>query len=307
MAFGRARADDEGTAKTTANGKRPLSTSEKDILAAMASDSESDDETARVLAREELAAVPPSTLTWGDEDDEDDATRAAKPRKQASSSKRGGWLARLNAAHEQKEASVRDLSRSERRAANDAEKRQRKKAAALGASTSRQIRSGDASKANDEDVNEPASHVGSAPNRTGPEPASSGDPATLYRYAKRVVALALLAAALFLLLVAAVYLDSNRPDLWPPIWRLRGAKKLSAAESLAFARALANEAAERLATTARGAADGAAAEAAAALAAAGAGARVAAASVAAEVRWARDAAARLLRSAGAFVAAKAGR
>lgn len=304
MAFGRARADDEGTAKTTANGKRPLSTSEKDILAAMASDSESDDETARVLAREELAAVPPSTLTWGDEDDEDDATRAAKPRKQASSSKRGGWLARLNAAHEQKEASVRDLSRSERRAANDAEKRQRKKAAALGASTSLP-RSGDASKANDEDVNEPASHVGSAPNRTGPEPASSGDPATLF--AKRVVALALLAAALFLLLVAAVYLDSNRPDLWPPIWRLRGAKKLSAAESLAFARALANEAAERLATTARGAADGAAAEAAAALAAAGAGARVAAASVAAEVRWARDAAARLLRSAGAFVAAKAGR
>jgi len=304
MAFGRARADDEGTAKTTANGKRPLSTSEKDILAAMASDSESDDETARVLAREELAAVPPSTLTWGDEDDEDDATRAAKPRKQASSSKRGGWLARLNAAHEQKEASVRDLSRSERRAANDAEKRQRKKAAALGASTSLP-RSGDASKANDEDVNEPASHVGSAPNRTGPEPASSGDPATLF--AKRVVALALLAAALFLLLVAAVYLDSNRPDLWPPIWRLRGAKKLSAAESLAFARALANEAAEWLATTARGVADGAAKAAAAALAAAGAGARVAAASVAAEVRWARDAAARLLRSAGAFVAAKAGR
>ena len=65
MAFGRARADDEGNAKTTANGKRPLSTSEKDILAAMASDSESDDETARVLAREELAAVPPSTLSWG--------------------------------------------------------------------------------------------------------------------------------------------------------------------------------------------------------------------------------------------------
>ena len=175
MAFGRARADDEGTAKTTANGKRPLSTSEKDILAAMASDSESDDETARVLAREELAAVPPSTLSWGDEDDEDDATRAAKPRKQASSSKRGGWLARLNAAHEQKEASVRDLSRSERRAANDAEKRQRKKAAALGAS---ERRSADASKANDEDVGEPVSHAGSGPRRTRPDPASSGDPAT---------------------------------------------------------------------------------------------------------------------------------
>ena len=244
MAFGRARADDEGNAKTTANGKRPLSTSEKDILAAMASDSESDDETARVLAREELAAVPPSTLSWGDEDDEDDATRAAKPRKQASSSKRGGWLARLNAAHEQKEASVRDLSRSERRAANDAEKRQRKKAAALGAS---ERRSADASKANDEDVGEPVSHAGSGPRRTRPDPASSGDPATssvavAATLAKRVVALALLAAALFLLLVAAVYLDSNRPDLWPPIWRLRGAKKLSAAQSLAFARALAEEA-----------------------------------------------------------------
>ena len=197
--------------------------------------------------------MPPSTLSWGDEDDEDDATRAAKPRKQASSSKRGGWLARLNAAHEQKEASVRDLSRSERRAANDAEKRQRKKAAALGAS---ERRSADASKANDEDVGEPVSHAGSGPRRTRPDPASSGDPATssvavAATLAKRVVALALLAAALFLLLVAAVYLDSNRPDLWPPIWRLRGAKKLSATQSLAFARALAEEAAARLASAAR--------------------------------------------------------
>ena len=72
MAFGRARADDKENAKTAAHahGKKPLSAKERDILAAMASDSESDDETARVLAREELAAVPPSALSWGDEDDE---------------------------------------------------------------------------------------------------------------------------------------------------------------------------------------------------------------------------------------------
>jgi len=63
MAFGRARADDRENAKTAAHGKRPLSAKEAHILAAMASDSESDDETARVLAREELAAVPPSALS----------------------------------------------------------------------------------------------------------------------------------------------------------------------------------------------------------------------------------------------------
>jgi len=289
MAFGRARADDKEIAKTAAHahGKKPLSAKERDILAAMASDSESDDETARVLAREELAAVPPSALSWGDEDDEDDATRASKPRKQASSSRRGGWLARLNGAREQKEASVRDLSRAERRAANDAEKRQRKQAAALGA--------------NKNEANgtvEPVSYVGNV--RRAEVSATS--------VAKRVVAATLLAiVATFILLVAAVYLDSNRPDLWPPIWRLRGANKLTVAESLAFAYALAGKAAARIAFETRGVADAARAEAAAAVAAAVAAARVAAASVAAEARWARDAAERLIRDTGTFVAAKAGR
>ena len=101
--------------------------------------------------------------------------------------------------------------------------------------------------------------------------------------------------------------DSNRPDLWPPIWRLRGANKRTVAESLAFAYALAGKAAARIAFETRGVADAALAEAAAAAAAAVAAARVAAASVAAEARWARDAAERLMRDTGTFVAAKAGR
>jgi hypothetical protein len=288
MAFGRARADDKENSKTAAHGKKPLSAKERDILAAMASDSESDDETARVLAREELAAIPPSALSWGDEDDEDDATRASKPRKQASSSRRGGWLARLNTAREQKEASVRDLSRAERRAANDAEKRQKKQAAALGA--------------NKNEANgtvEPVSYVGNVRN---------AEVSRLLSVAKRVVAATLLAFfATFVALVAAVYLDSNRPDLWPPIWRLRGGLGLTVAESLAFAYALAGKAAARIAFETRGVADAALAEAAAAVAAAVATARVAAASVAAEARWARDAAERLMRDTGTFVAAKAGR
>jgi len=289
MAFGRARADDKENSKTAAHGKKPLSAKERDILAAMASDSESDDETARVLAREELAAIPPSALSWGDEDDEDDATRASKPRKQASSSRRGGWLARLNTAREQKEASVRDLSRAERRAANDAEKRQKKQAAALGANKNEAT----------ESTVEPVSYVGNVRN---------AEVSRLLSVAKRVVAATLLAFfATFVALVAAVYLDSNRPDLWPPIWRLRGANKRTVAESLAFAYALAGKAAARIAFETRGVADAALAEAAAAVAAAVATARVAAASVAAEARWARDAAERLMRDTGTFVAAKAGR
>jgi len=289
MAFGRARADDKENAKTAAHGKRPLSAKEADILAAMASDSESDDETARVLAREELAAVPPSALSWGDEDDEDDATRAAKPRKQASSSRRGGWLARLNGAREQKEASVRDLSRAERRAANDAEKRQKKAyAAALGAETNETHA-----------TFERVSHAVRV-RRMGIQSPTS--------VVTRVVAATLLAiVATFVALVAAVYLDSNRPDLWPPIWRLGNVTKRTVADSIAFAYALAAKAAAKIAVETRGVADAARAEAAAAVAAAVAAARVAAASVAAEARWARDAAERLMRDVGNFVAAKAGR
>ena len=289
MAFGRARADDKENAKTAAHGKRPLSAKEADILAAMASDSESDDETARVLAREELAAVPPSALSWGDEDDEDDATRAAKPRKQASSSRRGGWLARLNGAREQKEASVRDLSRAERRAANDAEKRQKKAyAAALGAETNETHA-----------TFERVSHAVRV-RRMGIQSPTS--------VVTRVVAATLLAiVATFVALVAAVYLDSNRPDLWPPIWRLGLVNKSTVAESIAFAYEIAAKAAAKIAVETRGVADAARAEAAAAVAAAVAAARVAAASVAAEARWARDAAERLMRDVGGFVAAKAGR
>ena len=290
MAFGRARADDKENAKTAAHGKRPLSAKEADILAAMASDSESDDETARVLAREELAAVPPSALSWGDEDDEDDATRAAKPRKQASSSRRGGWLARLNGAREQKEASVRDLSRAERRAANDAEKRQKKAyAAALGAETNET-----------HGTFERVSHAVRV-RRMGIQSPTSV-------VIKRVVAATLLAfVATFVALVAAVYLDSNRPDLWPPIWRLGFVNKRTVAESIAFAYEIAAKAAAKIAVETHSVADAARAEAAAAVATAAAAARVAAAAVAAEARWARDAAERLMRDVGDFVAAKAGR
>ena len=256
MAFGRARADDEGNAKTTANGKRPLSTSEKDILAAMASDSESDDETARVLAREELAAVPPSTLSWGDEDDEDDATRAAKPRKQASSSKRGGWLARLNAAHEQKEASVRDCraraTRGERRGEATAKERRARRF---------RRRSADASKRTTK-TGEPVSHAESGPRRTRPDPhraesaTSSVAVAATPRARRRARAPRRRALSPF---VAAVYRDSNRLICGRPL-AAQGRQEISATQSLVFARALAEEAAARLASVARGAADGAAAE-----------------------------------------------
>ena len=108
-------------------------------------------------------------------------------------------------------------------------------------------------------------------------------------------------------LIAAVYLDSNRPDLWPPIWRLGLVNKSTVAESIAFAYEIAAKAAAKIAVETRGVADAARAEAAAAVAAAVAAARVAAASVAAEARWARDAAERLMRDVGGFVAAKAGR
>ena len=124
----------------------------------------------------------------------------------------------------------------------------------------------------------------------------------------RVVAATLLAiVATFVALVAAVYLDSNRPDLWPPIWRLGLVNKRTVAESIAFAYEIAAKAAAKIAVETRGVADAARAEAAAAVAAAVAAARVAAASVAAEARWARDAAERLMRDVGNFVAAKAGR
>ena len=186
-----------------------------------------------MFAREELSALSPNALSWGS-DDEDDTTRSTKPKpskNEASSSapKQGLWAKRLNGTSEApKQASVRDLTRREKKTANETEKRQTKKTQELN------VKAVQAQKT--ESGSRESREVSTAVESTCADTSasSSGFVAFTFFALLRLLAFTVL---LFTLFTTAVYLDANFPTVWPPVWRLKrfNISNLSVSEALDFA------------------------------------------------------------------------
>lgn len=255
MVFGRGRpsAETANGAKTPSSSStgKSLSTSAKEqeraILAAM-TDSDSEDETARVVARETLSSIPPTALSWGNED-EDDVTRAATAAtpsaNQAGTSRpsAGGWAKRFGGTKEKetkkKAASVANMSRAEKRAANGYEKQHTKDAKEMNVTCATNAARKESRESQETHEIQPcaidATTFG-APARRAETTRSSSRSVSFSFLVVLVFKILVAAIVAFALFLAAVYLDSNFPEAWPEMWRLeQHVNNLSASEALAFA------------------------------------------------------------------------
>ena len=203
---------------------------------------------ARVVARETLSSIPPTALSWGNED-EDDVTRAATAAtpsaNQAGTSRpsAGGWAKRFGGTKEKetkkKAASVANMSRAEKRAANGYEKQHTKDAKEMNVTCATNAARKESRESQEMHEIQPcaidATTFG-APARRAETTRSSSRSVSFSFLVVLVFKILVAAIVAFALFLAAVYLDSNFPEAWPEMWRMeQHVNNLSASEALAFA------------------------------------------------------------------------